>query len=83
MELNVRFGHPVLSYIYTRSVFLMGDAVGIFWRTEPVTAFSMALLSASFMVVHDTFITLIWAWAAARWAQAASDRNKSRSKDVR
>jgi len=83
MEMKVRFGHPVLIFIYTLSVFLMGDAVGIFWRTEPVTAFSIALLSASFMVVHDTFITLIWAWAAVRWAQAASDRNNSKSKDIR
>ena len=83
MEMKVRFGHPVLIFIYTLSVFLMGDSVGIFWRTEPVTAFSIALLSASFMVVHDTFMTLLWAWVAVRWAQMVSDRNKSRLKDIR
>ena len=73
MELKVRFGHPVLIFIYTLSVFLMGDGVGIFWRTQPVITFSIALLSASFMVAHDTFMTLLWAWGAARWAQAVSD----------
>ena len=29
MELKVRFGHPVLIFIYTLSVFLMGNAVGM------------------------------------------------------
>jgi hypothetical protein len=83
MELKVRFGHPVLIFIYTLSVFLMGDGVGIFWRTQPVITFSIALLSASFMVAHDTFMTLLWAWGAARWAQAVSDRDKSKSEDIR
>jgi len=64
-------------------VFLMGDGVGIFWRTQPVITFSIALLSASFMVAHDTFMTLLWAWGAARWAQAVSDRDKSKSEDIR
>lgn len=83
MELKVRFGHPVLIFIYTLSVFLMGDAVGILWRKEPVSAFSIALLSASFMVVHDTFMTLLWAWVAARWARAVSDQKRSKSEDIR
>ena len=83
MEMKVRFGHPVLIFIYTLSVFLMGDSVGILWRKEPVTAFSIALLSASFMVVHDTFMTLLWAWATARWAQAVSDRNRPKTEGIR
>lgn len=81
MELKVRFGHPLLIFVYTLSVFLMGNAVGILWRNEPITVFSIALLSASFMVVHDTFMTLLWAWAAAQWARAVSDQNKSKSRD--
>lgn len=83
MELKVRFGHPILIFIHTLSVFLMGDAVGIFWRKEPVTVFSLALLSAALMVVHDTFMTLIWAWAAARWVQTAKEQSKSKSQDIR
>ncbi len=83
MELKVRFGHPVLIFIYTLSVFLMGDAIGILWRKEPVTVFSIALLSAALMVVHDTFMTLIWAVAAARWVQAAKEQRKSKSEDIR
>jgi len=82
MELKVRFGHPLLIFVYTLSVFLMGNAVGILWRSEPVTVFSIALLSASFMVVHDTFMTLLWAWAAAQWVRAVSDQ-KSKSKNSR
>jgi hypothetical protein len=76
MELKVRFGDPILIFIYTLSVLLVGDAIGMFWRSEPVKAFSIALLGASFMVVHDTFMTLIWASAAARWAQTAGDQKK-------
>ena len=74
MEMKITFGNPILIFVYSLALLLFGDAVGIFWRTEPVTAFSIALLGASFMVIHDTFMTLIWIWIAARWAQAVRDK---------
>jgi hypothetical protein len=76
MEMKITFGNPILIFVYSLALLLLGGAVGIFWRTEPITAFSIALLGASFMVIHDTFMTSIWIWVAARWVQAVRDQNK-------
>jgi len=82
MKMQVTFANPFLIFVYSVSLLLMGDAVGVFWRREPVTAFSIALLGASCMVVHDTLMTLIWVWVAARWAQAVSNRKTAKSGDI-
>jgi hypothetical protein len=74
MEMTIRFGNPLLILIYSLSLLATDDAVGLFWHTQPVTALSVALLGASFMVVHDTFMTLIWVWVAALWAQAVREQ---------
>jgi len=79
MQFQVTFGNPILIFVHSLALLLMGDAIGILWRTEPVTAFSIALLGASFMVVHDTFMTAIWCWIVARWMRAVSCHKTERS----
>jgi hypothetical protein len=79
MKMQVTLGNPFLIFVYSLSLLLMGDAVGIFWRAEPITAFSIAPLGAAFMVVHDTLSTLIWIWVTARWMQSANIRRPNKS----
>lgn len=83
MEMKVTFVNPFLILIYSFSLLLMGDAVGVFWRREPVTAFSVALLGATFMVLHDSLMTVIWFWIIARWMQSVSNRRSDKSANLR
>jgi hypothetical protein len=83
MEMKVTFADPFLIFIYSFSLLLMGDAVGVFWRREPVTAFSIALLGAASMVLHDSLMTVIWCWIIARWMQSVSNRHTDKSANLR
>jgi hypothetical protein len=83
MEMKVTFGNPLLIAIYSFSLLLIGDAVGMFWRAEPATAFSIVLLGAAFMVVHDSIMTVIWFWIIARWMQSISNHHTNKSADIR
>jgi hypothetical protein len=83
MGMKVTFANPFLILIYSFSLLLMGDAVGVFWRAEPATAFSIALLGAAFMVLHDSLMTVIWFWIIARWMQSVSNRRSDKSANLR
>ena len=83
MKMQVTFANPFLIFIYSFSLLLVGDAIGVFWRTEPGTAFSIALLGSALMVLHDSLMTVIWFWIIAQWMQSASNRLTNKSARIR
>jgi hypothetical protein len=74
MKTHVTLSNPVLVFVYSLSLLLLGGAIGIKWHSEPVAVFSIALLGAALMVVHDTFSALLWLWVGARYLGSATDR---------
>ena len=74
MNIHLRFGNPFLILIYSLALLLLGDAIGMKWHSSPLHSFSIALLGAVLMVIHDTCIALISIWAASKWTRALKNR---------
>ena len=65
----MQLANPLLIFIYSLSLFLLGCAVGIYWHSAPPVAVGLAIAGASLMVLHDTLTSLIWFWIAAMWSR--------------
>jgi hypothetical protein len=74
MRVHLTLINPILAFIYSLSLLLLGGAIGIRWHNEPVALFSIAVLGAALMVLHDTLAALLWLWVGARYFSSASDR---------
>jgi len=69
MKMEMQLANPLLVFIYSLSLLLVGCAVGIYWHAAPSVAVGLAVAGSSFMVLHDTLTSLIWFWIAAKWSQ--------------
>jgi len=80
MKMHLTLGNPLLIFIYSLSLLLLGCAVGIHWHSAPSVAVGLAIAGASLMVLHDTLTSLISFGIAATWSQktAHAMRNKPR-----
>jgi hypothetical protein len=78
MKMEMQLANPLLIFIYSLSLLLVGCAGGIYWHAAPSVAVGLAIAGASLMVLHDTLTSLIWFWIAAKWSQrtARAMRNK-------
>jgi hypothetical protein len=76
--MEMQLANPFLVFIYSLSLLLVGCSIGIHWHSEPSVAVGCAIAGSSFMVLHDTFTSLIWFRIAAKWSQktARAMRNK-------
>jgi hypothetical protein len=70
MNMEIRFGSPVLIFIYSSALLLFGCAIGLYWSAAPSTAITIAILASVLAVVHDTMMALISLWAARVWIRA-------------
>jgi uncharacterized membrane protein YhhN len=79
MKMEMQLANPLLVFIYSLSLLVLGCAVGIYWHATPSIAVGLAIAGASLMVLHDTLTSLIWFWIAAKWSQytARGMQNKS------
>lgn len=82
MKMEMQLANPILIFIYSLSLLLLGCTVGIFWHTAPSVAAGLAIAGASLMVLHDTLTSLIWFLIAAEWSRrtALAIQSKSASK---
>jgi hypothetical protein len=78
MKMHLTLGNPLLIFIYSLSLLLLGCAIGIYWHSAPSIAVGLTIAGASLMVLHDTLTSVIWFWIAAKWSQqtARAMRNK-------
>jgi hypothetical protein len=76
MKTEIRLGNPFLIFICSLALLALGVAIGMRWHSQSVTAFSMALLGAALMVLHDVCSALIWMALGAKWAQVISNSKK-------
>jgi hypothetical protein len=63
---SISLGHPVLIFVYSLVLLLIGCAIGMHWYQSRACAIWIAVAAASLMVVHDMFTELIFASVTIR-----------------
>jgi hypothetical protein len=58
---SISLGHPVLIFVYSLVLLLIGCAIGMHWHQSRACAIWIVVAAASLMVVHDMFTGLIFA----------------------
>jgi membrane protein YdbS with pleckstrin-like domain len=63
MSENVRIslGNPVLIFVYSLAILLLGCAIGMHWYQSRASAIWIAVAAAALMVVHDMLTGLLFA----------------------
>lgn len=59
-ELKVQLGHPVLIFIYSLALLLIGCAIGMHWHQSRTAAIWIAISGAVLMVVYEATSGFIW-----------------------
>jgi len=67
MRMQVRFGNPILIFIYSLALLLIGCAIGSWWPKTPLVALGIALAGGVLMIIHDLLMTFLWFSATAIW----------------
>jgi hypothetical protein len=65
MQMKVQLANPVLIFVYSLSMLLIGSAIGMHWSNSHSTANWVAMCGALLMVIHDLTEGLIWFGLAA------------------
>jgi uncharacterized membrane protein YhhN len=76
--MQVRFGNPILIFIYSFALLLIGCATGIRWPKTPLIAFRMVFVGGALMIIHDLLMTLLWFSATAIWMRNRNGRDDSK-----
>jgi membrane protein YdbS with pleckstrin-like domain len=76
-DIRISLGHPVLIFIYSLALLLIGCGIGMHWYQSRGSAIWIAVAGAALMVVHDTFTGLLFASLTFRRFQKEqrSERN--------
>lgn len=75
-KLTVTLANPLLIFVWSLAMLLLGCAIGLHWRTTPGMALCIAALGAALMVLHDLGMSLVWFTVTAKLlAKARHDRS--------
>jgi membrane protein YdbS with pleckstrin-like domain len=77
-NVQISLGHPVLIFIYSLALLLIGCAIGMHWYQSRASAIWIAVAAASLMVVHDMFTGLIFASMTLRRFQREQRKQSQR-----
>jgi hypothetical protein len=69
MDIEVTAGDPILIFVYSLALFILGGAIGIRWGAT-WGALRVALIGAALMIVHDWVFAVILLWRAAKLARS-------------
>jgi membrane protein YdbS with pleckstrin-like domain len=75
-NIRISLGNPVLIFVYSVALLLIGCAVGMHWYQSRASAIWIAAAAAALMVVHDMLTGLIFASLSLRRFQR-EQRNQS------
>lgn len=70
MKMEIRFGNPVLIFLYSSALLLFGCAIGMYWIKTPSIAIKFAIIGAALIVIHDTTMALLAFLAIGVWIRA-------------
>jgi len=66
-EFKVQLGHPVLIFIYSLALLLIGCAIGMHWHQSRSTAIWIAISGAVLTVIYESISGFIWCRFTAAW----------------
>ena len=76
-SIRISLGHPVLIFIYSFALLLIGCGIGMCSYQSRGSAIWIAVAGAALMVVHDTFTGLLFASLTFRRFQKQQRSEKS------
>lgn len=76
MKMEATLGNPVLIFIYTFSVLLLGCAIGAHWHFSGA-ALGLVVAAAVLMAIHDLATGILWCWITAKWMRTVYKNNKT------
>jgi hypothetical protein len=66
-EMTVRLGHPVLIFIHSVALLLIGVAIGMHWHQSRSSAIWIAVSGALLIVINEMITGFIWLFFTALW----------------
>jgi hypothetical protein len=66
-EMKVRLGHPIVIFIHSVALLLLGCAIGMHWHQSRSTAIWMAVSGAVLIVINEMISALILFYFTALW----------------
>ena len=60
-NIRISLGHPVLIFVYSMALLLIGCAIGMHWYQSRASAIWIAVAATALMVMHDMLTGLIFA----------------------
>lgn len=59
-EMKIQLGHPVLIFIHSVSLLMIGCAIGMHWHQSRSAAFWIAISGAVLTVIYESISGFIW-----------------------
>lgn len=59
-KITVSLGNPILIFLWSLALLLLGCAIGLHWKSTPDTAYWLATLGGLLMVIHDLAMGILW-----------------------
>jgi hypothetical protein len=66
-RLQVQLRHPMLVFVWSFSLLLIGCLIGIRWHPSKTVAISIAISGAILMVIHELSYGFLWISLTAWW----------------
>lgn len=66
-EMKVRLGHPVLIFIHSLALLLIGCAIGMHWHQSRSVAIRIAVSGAVLIVINEMIAGFWWMSLTAWW----------------
>ena len=68
MTMRATLGHPILVFLYSTALILIGCGVGRYWINR--SAFWLSIIGGLLMLAHDVFTGIMMFFLAARWVRS-------------
>jgi hypothetical protein len=66
-EMKVRLGHPVVIFIHSLGMLLVGVVIGMHWHQSRSAAICIAISGAVLIVINEMITAFFWISLTAWW----------------
>jgi hypothetical protein len=66
-EMKVQLGHPVVIFVHSLALLLIGCAIGSHWHTSRTAAILIAVSGAALVVINEMISGFFWVSITTLW----------------
>jgi hypothetical protein len=66
-EMKIQLGHPVVIFIHSFALLLVGCAIGTHWHPSRTAAISIAVFGAALLVINEMISGFFWVSITTLW----------------